>query len=81
MPENTMIKRIRIRVTRNGQTTIPYALRQKYGIKEGTTLIAEDTDSGILLTIPTWIDADVGTGNYRLDEMKRKLDNEREIWR
>ena len=38
-----------VKVTRKGQTTIPSALRRKYGIEEGTRLVVLDTGEGILL--------------------------------
>jgi len=38
-------------VTRKGQVTLPTALRQKYGIKEGTKMIVEDCGSGIIFKV------------------------------
>lgn len=35
-------------VTRKGQTTIPVELRIKHGIREGSRLVAVDTEEGIL---------------------------------
>ena len=35
-------------VTRKGQTTIPVKLRIKHGIREGSRLVAVDTEEGIL---------------------------------
>lgn len=71
-------------VTRKGQTTIPAALRKKYGISEGTRLNVEDTGKGILLKkIPSIIDM-VGSGskhatvkemNKLLDEMRAEEEN------
>jgi AbrB family looped-hinge helix DNA binding protein len=72
---------IKVKVTRNGQTTIPLIFREKYGIQEGTILFVEDYGTGILFKIPEWINEDAGTGNYSIDELKQKLDKERENWR
>lgn len=38
-----------IRVTSKGQIVIPLALRQKYGIKEGTRIIVTDNGDSITL--------------------------------
>jgi len=38
-------------VTRKGQITIPIALRRKYGIKEGTKIIVEDSGDNIVLKV------------------------------
>ncbi|MFQ6126213.1 MAG: AbrB/MazE/SpoVT family DNA-binding domain-containing protein [Candidatus Heimdallarchaeota archaeon] len=69
-----------IKVTRNGQMTIPAELRKKYGIKEGTILFIEDVGDGLKLTLPDWIEREAGTGTYSVKELKAKLDKERESW-
>ena len=66
-------------VTRKGQTTIPVALRKKYGISEGTRLKVEDTGKGILLKkVPSTIEL-VGSGSKHatVREMNRLLDEMR----
>ncbi len=67
-------------VTRKGQTTIPIALRRKYGIEEGTRLEAVDTGKGILLRPePSTADlAGSGAKHASVSEMKRLLDRMRE---
>ncbi len=67
-------------VTRKGQTTIPVALRRKYGIEEGTRLEAVDTGKGILLRPgPSTADlAGSGSKHASVSEMKRLLDRMRE---
>ncbi len=67
-------------VTRKGQTTIPVALRRKYGIEEGTRLEAVDTGKGILLRPgPSTADlAGSGSKHASVWEMKRLLDRMRE---
>jgi len=37
------------KVTKKGQTTIPLKYREKYNLKEGTTLTFKETDEGLLL--------------------------------
>lgn len=37
------------RVTDKGQTTIPKAFRERYGIQPGDTVVWEDTDDGIVI--------------------------------
>jgi len=37
-----------VKVTKNGQITIPKKLREKFGIKKGDKLIVEATEKGIL---------------------------------
>lgn len=63
-------------MTRKGQTTIPIALRRKYGIEEGSRLEAVDTGSGILLK-PKLSTADLagsGAKHASVSNMKRLLD-------
>jgi len=63
-------------VTRKGQTTIPIALRRKYGIEEGSRLEAVDTGSGILLKpkLSTVDLAGSGAKHASVSNMKRLLD-------
>lgn len=63
-------------MTRKGQTTIPIALRRRYGIEEGSRLEAVDTGSGILLK-PKLSTADLagsGAKHASVSNMKRLLD-------
>ena len=63
-------------MTRKGQTTIPIALRRKYGIEEGSRLEAVDTGSGILLKpkLSTVDLAGSGAKHASVSNMKRLLD-------
>ncbi len=70
----------KMKVTRNGQTTIPAKLREKYGIEEGSVLMAEETEDGILIRVPEWIETELGSAKYDVEKMKKKLDEERERW-
>ena len=69
-----------VKMTRRGQTTIPAALREKFGIKEGDKLVVEATEKGILFkTVPklenlAGIDAKYGTP----EEIKKEIDKLRE---
>lgn len=71
----------KVKVTRNGQTTIPAELRAKYGIQEGTVLTVEETEGGILFRVPKWIEELVGSGNYDVEQAKEAIDRQREHWR
>lgn len=70
----------KVKVTRRGQTTIPMAIREQCGIKEGDHLLVEVTEKGILFKpIPkldemAGIDADYATQ----DEINKKIDKLRE---
>jgi AbrB family looped-hinge helix DNA binding protein len=69
-----------VKVTRNGQFTIPKRLREKFGIKEGDKLIVKAVEEGILFRkIPpleqmAGIDAKYGN----VDEVKKEMDRIRE---
>lgn len=65
-----------VKVTRKGQTTIPAAIRKRYGIKEGSRLKVVDTEKGILFK-PALSTADLagsGSRHASVKEMKKKLD-------
>ncbi len=68
------------KVTRNGQMTIPSHLREKYGIKEGSIIFIEDDGDGIKIKMPDWIEKEAGTAPYSVEELKSKLDQERDMW-
>jgi len=61
-------------VTRKGQTTIPKALREKYGLEEGTRLEVIDTGDGVLLKKALSTVDLIGTSKYSAKELKRQLD-------
>jgi AbrB family looped-hinge helix DNA binding protein len=69
-----------VKVTRRGQTTIPAALRKKFGIKEGDSLIAEATEKGVLLKIIPKLEdmagIDASYGNP--EEIKKEIEKLRE---
>lgn len=44
-----MAKSESVRVGKRGAVVLPAALRRRYGIEEGSTIIAEPTEEGILL--------------------------------
>jgi len=60
--------------------TIPAHLRKKYGINEGSLIYVEDVGDGIKIKVPDWIDREAGTADYIPDELKSKLDEERDTW-
>ena len=66
----------RMKVTRNGQTTIPKDLRRKFGIREGSVLLAEATAEGILFRPVHDIEDLAGSlSKYAsVEELKRELD-------
>ena len=69
-----------VKVTRRGQTTIPLKFRKKFGIKEGTTLLVEATEKGVLFqVVPNLLDmAGIDSAYATPQEMKMKLDKLRE---
>jgi AbrB family looped-hinge helix DNA binding protein len=69
----------RIKVTRNGQTTIPKELRRKFGIHEGSVLLAEATKKGVLFRpVPDIEDLAGSLSKYASpEEVKKALDRAR----
>ncbi len=69
-----------VKVTRRGQTTIPLKLRKKFGIKEGTTLVAEATEKGVLFkVVPDLLDmAGIDSAYGTPEEVKKEIDKLRE---
>ncbi|MGD0405607.1 MAG: AbrB/MazE/SpoVT family DNA-binding domain-containing protein [Candidatus Bathyarchaeia archaeon] len=69
-----------VKVTTNGQFTIPKKLREKFSIKEGDLLIVEATDNGILFKkVPKLEDmAGIDAGYGTLEEINKKIDKLRE---
>lgn len=69
-----------VKVTRRGQTTIPAALRKKFGIKEGDKLVVEATEKGVLFKIVPRLEdlagADAKYGNP--EEIKKEIEKLRE---
>lgn len=60
------------RVTDKGQTTIPKALREKYGIEPGDTVVWEDSDQGLVIRK---VLAEAGRGIW-VDESMTEADRE-----
>jgi AbrB family looped-hinge helix DNA binding protein len=71
-----------VKVTRNGQVTIPKKLRIKFGIKEGDKLAVELTEKGILFRkiprLEEMAGVDAKYGN--VDEIKKEIDKLREAY-
>lgn len=65
-----------MKVTRSGQTTIPKDLRRKFGIREGSVLLAEATREGILFRPVPDIEDLAGSlsKHASVEELKRELD-------
>lgn len=68
-----------MKVTRNGQTTIPKELRDRFRIREGSVLLAEATSEGILFRpVPAVEDLAGSLAKYAsVEELKRELDRTR----
>ena len=68
-----------VKVARKGQVTISVELRKKYGIREGTKILARDDPKGILLTPvpPMGALAGIDAGKVTIQEMKNRLDRMR----
>jgi AbrB family looped-hinge helix DNA binding protein len=66
-------------VTRRGQTTIPYKIRKKLHIHEGTRLKVETRDEKVIFSrVPSIFDL-AGTGKLTKEQAIRKLDQMREM--
>lgn len=74
-----MAKAKKMRVTRNGQTTIPKDMRERFGIREGSVLLAEATAEGILFRpVPALEDLAGSLAKYAsVAELKKELDRTR----
>ena len=74
-----MVAATRMKVTKNGQTTIPKHLRRKFGIREGSVLLVEATDEGVLFRpVPDIEDLAGSLSKYAsVKELKRELDRTR----
>ena len=70
----------RTKVTRHGQITIPKEFRKKFGIEEGSVLVAEGTDDAIVLwPIPRLEDMAGSLAKFgTVEELKKDLDRTRE---
>ena len=69
----------KMKVTRHGQTTIPKDLRDRFGIREGSVLLAEATEKGILFRpVPAIEDLAGSLAKYAsVEELKKELDKTR----
>jgi AbrB family looped-hinge helix DNA binding protein len=76
----TIVDAIVVKVTRRGQTTIPVAIREQCGIKEGDKLLVQLTEKGILFKpIPKLVDmAGIDAGYGTPEEIKKEIDKLRE---
>jgi AbrB family looped-hinge helix DNA binding protein len=65
-----------VKVTRNGQITIPRELREKFGIKEDDLLTVEVTENGILFRkVPKLEEmAGIDAGYETPEEINKKID-------
>jgi AbrB family looped-hinge helix DNA binding protein len=70
--------KVKVAVTRRGQTTIPAEFRKRYGIEEGSVLEIEDTGRGLLLKKARSTTDLVGTGRRSQREIFDALDKMRE---
>ena len=69
-----------VKVTRKGQTTIPAAIREKLGIKEGDDLVVEAIDNQIVFKpLPKLEDmCGIFAGHADIAELKKEIDKMRE---
>ena len=67
------------KVTRKAQVTVPVELRRKYSIRQGVTVVFEDSSSGIILrVVPRFQDLiGVDAEKVELEQTLRKLDEMR----
>lgn len=68
-----------VKVGRNGRVTIPKNIRKQRGIKEGSWLIAEATENGVLFK-PVSISemAGIDAGYATVEEVNKMIDKLRE---
>ena len=71
------------KVTRKGQVTIPVDYRRKHNIGEGSRMLVEETERGVLfIPVPDILSlAGVDKDKYDAREMRARLDKLRERWR
>ncbi len=69
-----------VKVTRRGQTTIPIEFRKKFGMKEGTSLIVEATEKGVLFRVLLKLEdmAGIDSAYGTPEEVKKEIDKLRE---
>ena len=69
-----------VKMTRNGQTTIPVEIREKLGLKEGGELSAEAIEQGVVFKrIPKIEDCTgIFAGHADVAELKKEIDELRE---
>ncbi|MBI4257329.1 MAG: AbrB/MazE/SpoVT family DNA-binding domain-containing protein [Thaumarchaeota archaeon] len=69
-----------VKVTRRGQTTIPYELRVKHGIEEGDEILIEEGEGGLVIKIIPRLEklAGVDTKYGMVEEVKREVEKLRE---
>lgn len=74
-----MVKKEEVLVTRRGQTTIPWEIRQKLGIQEGSRLKVEssDGDKVTFTKVPSVFDL-AGTSRLTREQAFKQLDKMRE---
>ncbi len=72
----TIVEASIVKVTRRGQTTIPVAIREKYGIKEGDRLFVQLTEKGILFKpVPKLLEmAGIDAGYGTPEEIKKMIE-------
>jgi AbrB family looped-hinge helix DNA binding protein len=68
-----------VKVTKNGQVTIPVDQRRRFSIREGMKLVVRDSPQGILLIPVTPLEdlAGADAGTVSIEEMKKRLDKMR----
>lgn len=68
-----------VKVGKNGRVTIPKDVRIQCGIKEGSLLIAEAAENGVLFRPVTILDmVGIDAGYATVDEVKKMIDKLRE---
>ncbi|MDP6155797.1 MAG: AbrB/MazE/SpoVT family DNA-binding domain-containing protein [Candidatus Thermoplasmatota archaeon] len=70
-----------VTVSSKGQIVIPYHLREKYEIIQGTKLEISDDDGLIKLIPPVKLTSICGTWNIDMDVVEKSIEEERKNWR
>jgi AbrB family looped-hinge helix DNA binding protein len=72
------VRRI-VKVGKNGRVTIPKDIRTQCGIKEGSLLIAEATENGIIFKLASILDmVGIDAGYATVEEVNKMVDKLRE---
>lgn len=74
------MRRAGTKISSKGQLVIPKELREKYGIKAGSTIVFQEEEEGLKILSPTKLVDLCGTFKIDIERAKRELEKERSEW-